>query len=289
MKRIFITFLLIITHISGLTAQGEDSEITYADNTFNALRLLNGHSVETLDRGILGFYIGHRFGKISSGYQNFFGLDEFASWRLGLDYGLTDDITLGLGRNSLEKLHDVYVKYKFLKQSRGEVNLPITATVLGRLGIDGEEFTDTDNQIFSFEHRLSYALTFAFARKINKKFSIQLSHVFVHENLVNSESPNQNHDNNSIALGAGFKWNFAGSASLMTEYFHALNYDNTINDTYYGNFAIAVDITTFSHNFSLVLTNTIQMVENQFVPTNSGNFFDDEIHVGFNISRKFIL
>ena len=46
---------------------------------------------------------------------NFFGLDQ-ATIRLGLDYGITDRIMVGIGRSSYQKTLDGLVKYKLLKQ-----------------------------------------------------------------------------------------------------------------------------------------------------------------------------
>src|SRR5690606_22868857 len=70
--------------------------------TFKGSRLINGHSVELREKGNLDFLISHRFGRINSGAYSFFGLDE-SNIRLGLDYSLTDRLTVGLGRNSLQK------------------------------------------------------------------------------------------------------------------------------------------------------------------------------------------
>jgi hypothetical protein len=60
----------------------------YATATFKTTRLINGHSVENVAAGVLDFRISHRFGYVSGGAYELWGLDE-ASMRLGLDYGLS--------------------------------------------------------------------------------------------------------------------------------------------------------------------------------------------------------
>src|SRR5471030_2350557 len=55
---------------------------------FKATRIINGNSVASLDAGILDFRIEHRFGRLSQGSQNFYGLDD-ATTRIGFDYGVT--------------------------------------------------------------------------------------------------------------------------------------------------------------------------------------------------------
>src|SRR5690606_35857860 len=78
-----------------------DGQIT---GTFKGTRLINGHSIETRERGNLNFIISHRFGRLNSGAYSLFGLDD-SNIRLGLDYAVTDQLTLGLGRNSLSKVY----------------------------------------------------------------------------------------------------------------------------------------------------------------------------------------
>src|SRR6478736_8478048 len=54
----------------------------YVSATFKATRIINGHSIENVGRGVLDFRISHRFGPVSGGFQEFFGLDA-ATTRLG--------------------------------------------------------------------------------------------------------------------------------------------------------------------------------------------------------------
>ncbi|HAI83765.1 MAG TPA: hypothetical protein DCL43_08860, partial [Chitinophagaceae bacterium] len=73
--------------------------------TFKSTRLINGHTNETTRKGILDFRIQHRFGFISNGAYDLFGLDQ-ASMRMSFDYGITDGIMVGVGRSTFEKQYD---------------------------------------------------------------------------------------------------------------------------------------------------------------------------------------
>src|SRR5215510_12177231 len=86
-------------------------ETEYAFATFKGTRLGNGHTVETKNGGSLEFIFGHRFGPISGGAYELFGLDQ-AYVRLGLEYGITDRFGVGFGRNSYDKTMDLYLRYK---------------------------------------------------------------------------------------------------------------------------------------------------------------------------------
>ena len=75
--------------------------------TFKSTRIINGQSVETVKRNHLDFRISHRFGRLNSGAYEFFGLDQ-ATMRLGFEYGLTDDLMVGVGRSGEQKAFDFF-------------------------------------------------------------------------------------------------------------------------------------------------------------------------------------
>ena len=88
---------------------------TYVKGTFKGTNIVNLQTVEQPAKNVLQFMIMHRFGKINDGAYNFFGLDN-ATLRLGLDYGITNRLSIGAGRSSLDKTFDGSVKYKLLRQ-----------------------------------------------------------------------------------------------------------------------------------------------------------------------------
>lgn len=73
---------------------------TYA--TFKGTKIINGHSIEAPGAGILQFIIYHRFTELSGGAYEFFGLDG-ARVRMGLDYGISRRLSIGVGRTSDQK------------------------------------------------------------------------------------------------------------------------------------------------------------------------------------------
>ena len=81
--------------------------------SFKTTRIVNGQSIENVGAGVLDFRILHRFGTINSGAYNFYGLDQ-ATMRIGLDYGITKNLMIGIGRSTYEKQFDGFVKYKMV-------------------------------------------------------------------------------------------------------------------------------------------------------------------------------
>ena len=65
--------------------------------TFKATQIINTPTVESPGKQVLQFMIMHRFGKLNEGAYALFGLDN-ATIRFGLDYGITDRLTVGVGR-----------------------------------------------------------------------------------------------------------------------------------------------------------------------------------------------
>ncbi len=103
--------LLLATFFTGKSfAQDEDlldsletkPEKQYVVNGFKSSRVIMSHSMEMLRPGVLDFRILHRFGNVNEGISEFFGLDD-ATIRLGLDYGISNNLTLGIGRGSYKK------------------------------------------------------------------------------------------------------------------------------------------------------------------------------------------
>src|SRR5687767_4480763 len=118
-------FCFLLTLASFFAAAQEDlmkelessdqGDTDYAFQTFKGTRLVNGHTVETKAIGNLEFIFAHRFGPVNGGLYELFGLDD-AQVRIGLDYGITDNLTVAIGRNSFDKTMDGYIKYKLLRQ-----------------------------------------------------------------------------------------------------------------------------------------------------------------------------
>ena len=131
-KYIYTLILLGISSISFsqnegsmLDLLGTEETTEYARHAFKSPRVINSHSMEMLAAGALDFRILHRFGEISGGAYEMFGLDN-ATMRMSFDYGLTEDATIGIGRSTRNKELDAFVKYRIFHQSTGRKVMPIS-------------------------------------------------------------------------------------------------------------------------------------------------------------------
>lgn len=294
-NRINLIFVLLISLQVNLFAQDDlldflDSKekptINYTIATFKGTRLVSGHSVETNGKGVLQFLIGHRFGRLNAGAENFFGIDN-AVIRLGFDYGITDRINIGVGRSSFEKVIDGTFKWKFLRQRYKPNAFPITATFVSSIYVNSGKFDETDRENF-FSSRLNFHNAILIAKKFGDYLSLQLMPTAVHRNLVETVE-----DNNTIfALGTGASIRLSGSLRFNAEYYYILpdQIESTINGEKVRNsLSVGVDLETGGHVFQLHLTNSRGMSENFLVGRTTGDWAGGDIHFGFNVSRVFTI
>ncbi|MDN3688900.1 DUF5777 family beta-barrel protein [Cyclobacterium jeungdonense] len=247
-------------------------------STFKAVRLINGHTVETRRKGNLEFLISHRFGRVNTGAYQFFGMDQ-ANMRLGLDYSLEEWLTLGIGRNSFNKMYDGFVKIGIHRQGQSKTNLPISIVWVSNTSVNTLRRPELP---MNLERRLRYSHQFLLASKLNQLAAIQLMPTYVHQNLVRE----RNGENGLFALGAGASYRITRSVHLTMEYYHRFTNGNNGNT---NPVSFGVDIETGGHVFQLHITNSQEMTETGFIPSTTGDFFNGDIHFGFNITRNFQL
>ena len=262
------------------TNKTKQPETQYTISTFKGTRIANGHSVETLPGGVLDFKVSHRFGFMSAGISEFFGLDN-AITRIGFDYGITDRLMVGIGRSGYQKQADGFAKWKILRQSTGKRNMPVSlvamASMMARTASDPKDvpykFHRTD--------RLSYAMQVMVSRKFNDAISLQFMPTLVHYNLV----PKASDPNDVLSLGFGGSFKVTKRTRISAEYYFNLpghRFDGTKNSM-----CISYDIETGGHVFQLIFTNSQGMAERPFITETTGDFFKGDISFGFNISRVF--
>jgi hypothetical protein len=288
-KPAFLFLFSLVTFIAfgqeDLMKELESSDndgIDYTFQTFKGTRLVNGHTVETKPAGNLEFIFAHRFGPVKGGFYELFGLDE-AQVRLGLDYGITDNLSVSIGRNSNDKTMDTYAKYKLIRQSKGARTFPFTVTALLGAGYKPFQRNKDNPEGFGTIDRLSYVSQLLIARKFSTNLSFQLMPVFIHRNAVFQAYEL----NDQMALGVGGRIKFTKSVALTTEYYFRL--DKPENDRYKNVVGIGIDIETGGHVFQIVVTNTRGLTERAFITETTSDFSEGDVQVGFNVTRTFQL
>ena len=286
MKTCFTVLVLCIVSLSAwgqddlLSLLGDEEEVTnYATASFKTNRVINLHSLESTSGGVMDFKISHRFGTLNRGAYELFGLDN-ATMRLGLDFGITDRLTIGGGRSNFEKTYDTFIKYKFLRQSSGKRNMPVTAAFLATAAVQTLKWDNPDRENY-FSSRLYYTYQLILGRKFSEGFSLQLSPTVVHRNLVKTSAES----NDVIAVAAAGRIKLTRRLAINAEYIYVL--PDQLASEYVNSFSLGFDIETGGHVFQLHFTNSTSMIEKGFIAETREKWLDGGIHFGFNVSRVF--
>ncbi len=266
---------------------GAPKQKDYAFATFKSTRLIDGSSVECLGTGVLDFRISHRFGDISQGLDNFFGVDV-AYTKLNLDYGINRWLTVGIGHTGLNKEDDGFVKIKLLRQET-KGGMPITLTYFGSAAIEtlpAPTLPDS-TQKWLFSNRLFFTNQLLIARKFNDRISLQLMPTVVHYNLVDSSK----YSNNTFALGIGGRVKLTKRSAITAEYYYRLNNTSfTVNGLpTYNTFSLGYEIETGGHVFQIMVTNAQGLTERMFIAQTTDSWSKQQLHLGFNVSRVFTI
>ncbi|MBL7812568.1 MAG: hypothetical protein JNL57_10125 [Bacteroidetes bacterium] len=243
-----------------------------AQNAFKTTKVINLQSLEVTDAGVLDVKINHRFGPVSDGAYNAFGLDQ-AVMRLGVEYGVIPDLMVGFGRQSQEKALDLYAKYRILHQTTDK-HIPVSVMVLGGIARRNTTFLPAVTQT----NRLVYTGQIIIGRKITEGLSIELVPSVVHFNMAEYGV-----NNTLYALGIGARQKITKRTSLNAEYIPVFNNKGQ----YRNSLSAGFDIETGGHVFQVHVTNSTAMAEPFFIGRTAGTWQSGAIRLGFNISRVF--
>ncbi len=271
MRKLFIAFATFLSFSA--TAQMEGWVQTFKDT-----RIINGHSVENNFKGGMKFIISHRFGAINGGAYEFFGIDQ-STIRIGLDYGITDRLTVGVGRSSFLKTIDAFGKYRiFVQKDNG--GSPVSVTAMSSAALETVKWSEPDRKNY-FTSRLFYAHQLLISRRITNDLALQLMPSLVHRNIV----PDSTIKHDVLSIGGAGRYQITKKMALQVEAYYVL--DNQLGDEYYVPISIGIDIETKGHQFQFSLSNAQGMTEKFFITETTNNWLDGGIGLGFNITRDF--
>ncbi len=268
----------------------ETPKTNYTYATFKTTRIVLGQSVESPANGTLQFLVEHNFGSLNQGAYNMWGLDV-STVRLGLEYGINNWLSVGIGRSSYEKTFDGSVKAKILRQSTGAKNMPLSMSFYGGAMLNSLKWADTSRTNY-FSSRMSYVSQLLIARKFSNAFSLQLSPTYIHKNLVNTRDDH----NDLLSVGIGGRLKITQRTTINAEYFYQIpgfinsyEVEPGVTSKYNNCLSLGVDIETGGHVFQFRLTNAQPMFERAFITETKGKWTEGDIFLGFTINRVFTI
>jgi Membrane bound beta barrel domain (DUF5777) len=287
MRYIFLIVFTCCTHylfaqtdlLSLVEKKGEEKK-EYITNAFKSSRVINGHSMEFIGKGVLDVRILHRFGPVNSGFNNLFGLDQ-ANMRFGLDYGVLKSLTVGFGRSNVGKEWDGFIKFRPIWQAKGGTwPWPVSIVFVTGMTYSTVPWADPNRKNFTTS-RMAFYNEIIIGRKFSESFSLQVSPTLVHRNIVALSTD----ANNIYALGIGARLKLSRRTAFVVDYHYIARGLN--RDVYKDPLSIGFDIETGGHVFQLHFSNATGMNEKSFITNTTNAWGKGEIRFGFNLSRVF--
>ena len=285
-----ITLLIIVLAVSlKLIAQDDLLKLVdsskptkeYVTRAFKSSRVINGHSIEMIPKGNMDFRILHRFGLVNTGGKNLWGLDQ-ATMRFGFDFGIFKNLTVGVGRSTLNKELDGFIKYRPVLQSKGPGSFPVSIVGVAGMTYSTMPWSDPDRENYT-SSRIAYYGQVIIGRKLNDHISMQVAPTMVHRNLVPLESD----DNDAFAVGLGGRLKLSRRIAFVIDYSYIIS--GVDKNIYTNPLGIGIDIETGGHVFQLHFSNSQGMNEKALITGTTDKWSEGEIRFGFNLSRMFVI
>jgi hypothetical protein len=256
--------------------------------TFENALLINNHTVQSTPKKGLEFIIEHRFGVIENA-DDLYGIFGPSNIRLGLVYGFTKRLSVGIGATKNKQLYGLEWKYAILKQQQGG-GIPVSVSYFGNLDrsaasktyfqIHDDSRTTVDTTKYEAMDRFSYFHEIMIARKFSEKVSVQLAGSYSHVNLVDS---GMKHDVIGVSFAGRYK--FSPQSSVLVEF----DYPVTTHDVNKNmpNLGIGYEVATSGHAFQIFICTADGINNQQIMVYNQNDFSKKSVLLGFNITRMW--
>lgn len=286
MKSLLLSVFILFFGFESLSAQMQRTRAVQdgpVDELFLIGSVAGMSTVTNLEANNLNSLIMHNFGLVSGGLEDFYGLDQGAAVRLGIDYGVTDKLSIGIGRTSVEDNVDLRFKYTVLRQLKSD-KVPAEVAVKGDIGVTTQK-NNRGFEDFTFAERLNYFGSVMIARQFNGKFTLQVSPMVSHFNTVVIDVAGQPEPEHTH-FGVGF----AGRVKLGVRNSLTFEYLPVFGERTEGtknHFALGYEIETGGHVFQMFFMAGQWFTEQHLLARNTNDFFAGDFRLGFNVNRIF--
>ncbi len=251
----------------------------YETATFKTTQIAIGQSVENRKKGVLQLMALSRYWNIPNTRTQSFITDRVAT-RFGVEYGITNNFTTGIGWTSFDNAYNGYFKYNLLRQRKKPSKAFASIAYYQSVSYYGDRSAPSPDS--SFNDRLSFTSQLLIARKFTPKFSMQIAPTFIHRNKVAAIDPS-----NYFALGFSGRYKIANHVSLVSEYYYVANPIKS-KDTY-GAFALGINWDIRYLMLQFHMTNTWNMIDDDFILNTPNNFNGEDGNFVFGFNAIFTL
>lgn len=252
-------------------------------NTFDGNYLVDNQTVMVPVKGTFEFDFQHRFGLITNGIKDMFGLYAGANIRLGFSYVPMKILQVGFGSTSNPMQVDGNVKYALFTQTRDN-SMPVSVTWFSNVVMDTRS---KDNFVTSTD-RFSYFHQIIVARKINDKLSVQVAPNLSHYNnipgyLDTDGKIQPTMQNNHFAVSFAARYKITDGTGIIVNYDQPVTQHPTNNPR--PNISFGFEFVTSAHTFQVFAGNYSAIIPQRNNYFNQNDYGKGQYLVGFNISR----
>jgi hypothetical protein len=246
-----------------------------------------------INQGLMDFRVYHRFGDLAGsngGWQNFYGLENSADVSIGLDYGINDNINVGIARTKgtgeLRQLVNTFAKFRLMRQQDNGKN-PLSITVLGVANISTMKKSTTDGVLSffpNFSNRLAYHSQLMVARRFNSRLSAQLNLNYTYRDIVYDYD-----QNDIISIGLSTRIRLSKVTAFIFDGTYPILVENRETpEKYFFPLSVGLEFETGGgHVFQVNLTNARGISETDYIPYSFSSWPEGQFRFGFTIARKF--
>jgi hypothetical protein len=282
-KSILITTLVLPT----IQCFGQDSTDVETGklpvrSTFETTSLIDNPTIMGPVAKGIQLNILHRFGTVKNGITDLYGIYAPSNIRMGLNYGITDRIMIGIGTTKDYKLQDVNWKVALIQQNRAGT-IPLSVSYYGNMVIDASpkgNFGNPDR--FREIHRFSYMTEIIVARKFSERISFQVAPSVAYYNAVDSTLKNIN-----VGVSVGGRVKITDATSIIVEYDQPITKAKVKEFDAKPNVGIGFEIGTATHAFQVFVSTAKDIIGQRILVYNQNDFTKGEVMMGFNITVRF--
>jgi hypothetical protein len=277
--RLCVIIFMTVVNVNLIAQEEDDSGKLPVRSPFEAGSLIDNPTIVSPLKGALELNILHRFGLMDNGTSDLYGIYASSNIKMGLNYGITDRIMVGIGTTKDYKLQDINWKLALIRQNRSG-SIPLSVSYYGNMVIDArakENFGPSER--FRNIHRISYFTEIMVARKFSEVVSFQVAPSFIYYNAIDTGFKNI-----CFGLSLGGRVKIFSSSSIIFEYDQSLTKSDAIVAK--PNMALGYEIGTATHAFQLFVSNFRDILPQRNYVFNTNDFTKGKFLFGFNITVR---
>lgn len=241
------------------------------ESPFHSSQAISLPTSTSIGAGMLLFEISHRFiPRFSDGHDALWGLDGPANIRFGLGIGLTDQVSLTLGRSNLFDNYDLAIKYRLVRTGADFLPCELALQAGTAWNTSVGERVSGDNR--NFQHFVQAILNVG----VGERVAVGVVPSYLHNYAIFGDQVEE-----AVTLGFYGNLKVTRTLSFLAEW-------NVAEWSLYfphDAFGMGLVLETGGHFFKVTATNTTTLNTTSFLSGSEQSADPKNWHLGFLITR----